>query len=306
MRQSFKDVDLQQKFEKYGYIILRNFISEKEIEYLTGVYEETKNVVENKSFFISQWSNNKELKFKINNAVQKVILEKAQEHLLDYVPVFGVFGVKHPREDSAMYLHGDWTHVDEKKYRTVNVWCPLLEINDENGAICLLKGSNRLFNYIRGAAIPDAFNYLGEEALQPYLTDIYLNAGDVIMWDHCIIHGSRKNISKQTRVAAILNMRPADSTFYLYFANPMGKPEHIDVYAPPPDFFLEQDSANKPELIQKNSKFIEQLPYENPKITQNQLADFLIKEFPEEFDFIEKDKKKHQNMFDKIKSVFKR
>jgi hypothetical protein len=284
MRQTFKSIEQQKQFEKYGYVIIKNFIDESEINFLKTIYSETKEVVANKKFYISQWSDNKDLKFKINDAVQKILLKKSQEFLIDYIPVFGVFGVKHPGEGSEMYLHGDWTHVDESKFRTVNVWSPLLDINKENGAICLLKGSNRLFNFIRGAGIPDAFWYLGEKKLQPYLTDIYLNAGDVIMWDHCIIHGSRVNESNETRVAAVLNMRPADSTFYLYFANPMNNPKQIDVFEPPADFFLEQDSANNPELIKKKSRFIKSMPYKKAIITKRELSIFLSETFANEFD----------------------
>lgn len=268
-------------FEKQGYIIVKNFISKDEINYLLRIYEETQNVVQGKKFFISQWSDNKELKFKINDAVQKVILHKAQSILDDYVPVFGVFGVKHPGKGSEMYLHGDWTHVDETKFRTVNVWTPLLDINGKNGAICLLKGSNRLFNFIRGAEIPDAFENLGEQKISPFLTDIYLNAGDAIMWDHCVIHGSRENKSKKTRVAAVLNLRPKDSDFYLYFASSRLNPEFIDVYKPPKDFFLESDSANNPNLIRESSKLIERIPYSPPEISYETLKKFMTTEFPE-------------------------
>jgi len=281
MKRTFIKSDHQTLFEKQGYIIVKNFISTEEIKYLRDIYEETQNVVQGKKFFISQWSDNKELKFKINDAVQKVILQKAQSFLDDYVPVFGVFGVKHPGKGSEMYLHGDWTHVDETKYRTVNVWTPLLDINRKNGAICLLKGSNRLFNFIRGAEIPDAFRNLGEKKLKPFLTDIYLEAGDAIMWDHCVIHGSRENSSKSTRVAAVLNLRPRDSEFYLFFASSKTNPEFIDVYKPPQDFFLQSDSANKPNLIKEASELIDRIPYVKPEISLNKVEEFLKNEFPE-------------------------
>jgi len=290
MNRTFKADALQAQFEKYGYIIVRNFLTKEEIDGLWTVYDDNQKVVTDRSFYISQWSDNKEMKFKINDAVQKVLVPKAQQYLNNYDPVFAVFGVKHPQPDSAMYLHGDWTHVDETKFRTVNVWCPLQEITPTNGAVCLLKGSNRLFNYIRGAAIPDTFHHIGEKNLMPYLDDIYLNAGDALMWDHTIIHGSRTNTSDSPRVAAIVNMRPAESTFYLYFANPPENPKTIEVYAPPSDFFLTNDSANNPELVKQSSTFIEEIPYVDPKIDEKMLISFLAKEFPGEFPQIKKKK----------------
>lgn len=301
MRQTFRNPDYQSEFEKFGYVILRDFLDNEEIHYLKSVYDETKEVVADKKFFISQWSDKVDFKFKINDAVQKIFIPKTKQILIDYIPVFGVFGVKHPGAGSEMYLHGDWSHVDETNFRTVNLWSPLLDINKDNGAICLLKGSNRLFNYIRGAGIPDAFWYLGEEKLQPYLSDIYLNAGDVIMWDHCIIHGSRVNNSNETRVAAVLNMRPAESTFYLYFANPMDNPKQIDVFEPPANFFLEQDSANNPELIRLKSRFIKSIPYKKTSITKRELEYFLAENYPDDFKPY-----KSPILFDKIKNIIRK
>jgi ectoine hydroxylase-related dioxygenase (phytanoyl-CoA dioxygenase family) len=300
---TFTRPDLQERFEKYGYIIVKNFLSPEEISHLWKVYHENEDVVSNRSFYISQWSDYREKKFKINDAVQKVLVPKAQTFLDDYTPVFAVMGVKHPKPDSAMYLHGDWTHVDESKFRTVNVWCPLLNITANNGAVCVIKGSNRLFNYIRGAAIPDAFHHIGEKKLDPYLTDIYLEAGDAIMWDHAIIHGSRVNVSKDTRVAAIVNMRPAASSFYLYFAEPPEQPDFIEVYEPPQDFFLTNDSANDPMLIKKASKFIERIPYQDPKVFELDLINFLQKEFPGENEYIDSAKGQLRRLVIKAKHL---
>ena len=69
---TFYDDKLQAKFEKYGYVILENFLSIDEVEYLKTIYNKTKNVVEDKEFFISQWSDKMDLKFEINDAIQSV------------------------------------------------------------------------------------------------------------------------------------------------------------------------------------------------------------------------------------------
>lgn len=288
MKRTFKADALQNQFEKYGYIIVRNFISPEEIKYLWSIYEETSNIITDRSFYISQWTNKNQMKQKISDAVTSVIKNKAEEYLNGYVPVFGVFGVKHPKPDSAMYLHGDWAHVDETLYRTVNIWCPLLDINEKNGAICLIKGSHRLFDYIRGVGMHDPFYKIGEKNLYPYVSDIYMNAGDVIMWDHRTIHGSRTNISNGPRVAAVLNMRPVESNFYLYYGVPSMKPTNIEVYAPPADFFVANDSANDPELIKQSSQFVKSIDYVDPDIDEAKLENFLITEFPGEFPELEK------------------
>ena len=297
---TFYDDKLQAKFEKYGYVILENFLSIDEVEYLKTIYNKTKNVVEDKEFFISQWSDKMDLKFEINDAIQSVFVKKADQFLNNYTPVFGVFAVKHPGKNSAMYLHADWSHVDESKYRTVNVWSPLLDVSNHNGSVCLIKGSNRFFDAIRGASIPDAFESIEKAKLEPYLTDVEINAGDVIMWDHSIVHGSRVNQSKETRVAGVLNMRPKDSTFYLYYADKPNNPDFIEVFEPSPNFFLENDSANNAALVKENSTFIKKIKYNKLKKTEKELKSFLLNEFPNEFPQIKKD-----SLYSKIINFFK-
>jgi len=277
--QSFKDNELQERFEKFGYVTMKNFLDKETISHLHSIYEQTSNVVTDKSFFISQWSNKSDIKDKINREVQKALVPRAQKYLNNYEPVFAVFGVKHPKPDSNMYLHQDWSHVDETSFRTINVWCPLLDLTANHGPVQLIKGSHRLFDTWRGVDIPDSFLDIGAENLKPYLTDIILEAGDVLMWDHRIIHGSGINSSDTTRVAAIVNMRPKDAKFYLFYADSYKDVKEIEVFEPPADFFTANDSANEPGLVKERAVFCHHFPYEKLKVSEKQLSKFLDEEF---------------------------
>ncbi len=277
--QTFKDKGLDEEFEKFGYVIVKNFLDAETISHLRSVYHQNTDVVTDKSFFISQWSNKRALKDRINTEVQKALVPRAQKYLNDFEPVFAVFGVKHPKPDSNMYLHQDWAHVDETYFRTVNVWCPLLSLTSDHGPVHLIKGSHRLFDTWRGVDIPDSFLDIGAENLKPYLTEIILEAGDVIMWDHRIIHGSGVNKSDTTRVAAIVNMKPKDATFYLFYADSRTDTKKIEVFEPPADFFTANDSANEPELVKERALFRYRFPYEPLHVSEQQLRSFLSEEF---------------------------
>jgi len=276
---TFKDVKLQERFEKFGYVILKGFLDKETISHLYSVYQENANVVTDKSFFISQWSNKREMKDQINKEVQKALVPRAQKYLFNYDPVFAVFGVKHPKPDSDMYLHQDWSHVDETYFRTVNVWCPLLSLTAKHGPVQLIKGSHRLFDTWRGVDIPDSFLGIGAENLKPYLTDMILEAGDVLMWDHRIIHGSGINQTDTSRVAAIVNMRPRDAKFYLFYADSYEDIKEIEVFEPSADFFTANDSANEPSLVKESALFCHHFPYEKLTVTEKQLSEFLDEEF---------------------------
>ncbi|MCF8463364.1 MAG: phytanoyl-CoA dioxygenase family protein [Flavobacteriales bacterium] len=278
--QVFRDIALNKTFEKYGYVVLKRFLDEETILRLRQVYEENIDVVTDKAFYISQWSNKQDKKERINKAVQSALVARAQNYLNGYEPVFAVFGVKHPQQDSEMYLHQDWAHVDETYYRTVNVWCPLLDISKDRGPVHVINGSHRLFDTWRGVDIPDSFQEIGVDELKKYLTDILMEAGDVIMWDHRIIHGSGVNHSDVTRVAAIVNMKPTAAKFYLFYADSIENPKKIEVFEPSEDFFVSNDSANEPGLVKEKAIFIHQFPYCKPQVTEAVLQRFMLDEFP--------------------------
>lgn len=278
----FKDEALEKQFNKYGYVIIKDFLDQEAIGRLWSVYRENADVVTDRSFFISQWSNKKEHKNRINMAVQEELVPRAQKYLNDYEAVFAVFGVKHPKQDSGMYLHQDWSHVDETYFRTVNVWCPLLDLGEEHGPVHLVEGSHRLFDTWRGVDIPDSFIDIGAERLKNYLKNIILRAGDVIMWDHRIVHGSGVNTSDTTRVAAIVNMKPRNAKFYLFYADSYEKLSEIEVFEPPADFFTANDSANEPGLVKERAILSHHFPYKRLEVSEKELQDFLTHEFGEE------------------------
>lgn len=289
IRRTFKADDMEARFERYGYTIIRRFIDTPSIEALKLLYEKNK-IDSDRSFYVSHWIEGGNFKKVIDEGIQQILYPFAKHYLLDYVPVFAALSVKHSKPDSAMHLHQDWAHVDEKRFRSVNVWVAVDETTPDNGAICLLKGSHRLFDDVRGVSTPDTFRYIGEEALQPYLTGIYLQPGDAVVWDHRVIHGSYTNRSGQLRLGAVINMRPADSEFVLYYMSPQKKSETIEVYSPTPDFFVSYDSVNHPEDVEKQ-KLMFSYPYHDIHITQEKLDRFLQTEFPGEFPHIEKPQK---------------
>ena len=278
----FKDEALENHFNKYGYVVLKDFLNQEAIDRLWSAYRENADVVTDKSFFISQWSNKKDHKNRINIAVQKELVPRAQQYLNNYEAVFAVFGVKHPKDDSGMYLHQDWSHVDESYFRTVNVWCPLLDLNPEHGPVHLVEGSHRLFNTWRGVDIPDSFLDIGSEHLQKYLKNMLLNAGDAVLWDHRIIHGSGVNNSDTTRVAAIVNMKPQKAKFYLFYADSYEQLSEVEVFEPPSDFFTANDSANEPSLVKERAILSHHFPYSRLKVSEKELQDFLTSEFGED------------------------
>lgn len=288
-KRTFNADDIEANFIKYGFTIIRNFVNKEELLHLRSVYENNKLANPPKSFYVSHWIENGSSKSNIDLGIQEVLVPRAQSYLNDFIPVFAAMSVKHPAPDSAMHLHQDWAHVDETIYRSLNFWVSIGDTNEKNGAICLLKGSHRLFDYVRGVALPDTFRHIGSDNLQKYLTNVYLQPGDAVAWDHRVIHGSLTNSSNEVRLAAVVNMRPRESKFLLFYTNPEKGCKDVEVYAPEKDFFIKYDSVNHPQDVEK-SPMVEKFPYLDINIHEADLVEFLTKEFPGEFAEFEKQK----------------
>ena len=99
MKRVFNADDIEEKFVKYGYTIIRNLINKEEIAELKKVYEENQIPNTNRSFYVSHWIEGGDTKANIDLGVQKVLVPKAQNYLNDYVPVFAAMSVKHPKPD---------------------------------------------------------------------------------------------------------------------------------------------------------------------------------------------------------------
>ena len=66
--------------------------------------------------------------------------------------------VKWPGQDGAMGTHQDWTFVDERRFRSVTVWCPLVDVEQRNGALELLPGSHRILTHARcSPSLPETY-----------------------------------------------------------------------------------------------------------------------------------------------------
>jgi len=107
--------------------------------------------------------------------------------------------------------HLDWSIVDETRHRSVNVWIPLCDTTEANGALAVIPGSHRLPVTRRGSDTPPALA-ASQEVLAEHMTVVPMRAGQAIVYDHRTIHGSAANVSGRVRVAAVMSLVPTGTT----------------------------------------------------------------------------------------------
>lgn len=122
--------------------------------------------------------------------------------LVDHHVVINSFLTKYPGAESFLPLHQDPNVVDEHDFRSVTVWIALDEISERrrNGVMHVLPGSHRVGLEWRGTDTDPSY-LVGLEALWAAALPLDVEAGDVLMMDSRILHGSPPNFSDEPRGA---------------------------------------------------------------------------------------------------------
>lgn len=129
---------------------------------------------------------------------ERVVPELFEHHY----PVYTSFVVKHPGEDSAMFLHRDLGVDDERSRRTLAMWMPFSDTSAEldNGPLAFVAGSEQI-HY--GGFGPNAVGVFSP--YDPYLRDrlvpTAVPAGSALVYDARLLHGSAPNRTSSPRLA---------------------------------------------------------------------------------------------------------
>ena len=133
MKKVFKDEDVQNQFEKNGYVIL-DFYTPEEVQYLLSLYKNL-HPQDEKGFYPSTFSKDKKYRITADEEIRRVGSRSINQYLEDVKIVCGSFIIKSPGEDSIMDVHQDMTLVDESEFTGINIWCPLVDLTDDNGLL---------------------------------------------------------------------------------------------------------------------------------------------------------------------------
>lgn len=172
----------------------------------------------------------------------------ADRVLADYVPVMSAIMTKWPGPGGEKSIHRDLQLVDESRYRTVCVWVPLEDVDEGNGALRVLPGSHRVPTGIRSAPRtppdpPDPLGDLGMGDLEP----MPVPAGEAVVFDLALVHGSDVNGSDVPRRAVGVAYAPAAADLSLRYLGDDGCVEVLEVADP--DVFRRIQWGSRPSEL---------------------------------------------------------
>lgn len=131
-------------------------------------------------------------------------------------------------------VHQNWPVLPVEQ-TSVTLWCPLVDVDADNGTLEVVPRSHKLVPYVEGPATPAFFDPY-RDRMGEYLKALPARAGHGFFFDDNIVHGSSINRSSGPRIAVQIICVPEDSQ--PIFHVPAG--DHFELVRTDPAFFIEQ------------------------------------------------------------------
>ncbi|MEM9547095.1 MAG: phytanoyl-CoA dioxygenase family protein [Bacteroidota bacterium] len=266
MRNTFKDPDLQAEFDLNGYVKV-DLLAPHEVEVLKSLYEDKLGKMGSPSFAITSMYPDINARLEISDKIKSTFAKAVDKYMDDYQWYFGNYLIKYKSEnpqEGYVTMHQDPSHLDEKRFRSVTIWCPLCDAGKDNGGMYMVKGSHRLNNHPRGYGRYGAIHFLYPE-LQKHLMDNYLvfeplKAGQALIFPATTFHFSEPNRTDQPRITACGLLGPKEANLQYYHQE---SPDLIDVYNVDPAHYLTSPLFSRPDES-KYEKVDEVVPGSDP------------------------------------------
>lgn len=134
-------------------------------------------------------------------------------------------------------MHQNWPILSDLNDTSVTIWMPLVSTDGDSGGVRVVPGSHKLAPHINGPRTPsfydEALPSLAARAIGPAL-----RAGEALVFDDVVIHGSSPNRSGALRPAVQLICVPVDAVPVFYHDRRDGSFEMIHADS---DFWTESD-----------------------------------------------------------------
>lgn len=268
-RQYLKDKELDERLATQGFVVVP-MLSEEAVARLKSSFE-TSHTDGVGGFYATAHHPDTDFRDKMSEAILKE-LQEGVENTFDHCKLLGgSFIVKTNSDQGHLAPHQDWNIVDEDTFRSFNIWIPLVDLSEENGAIEVLPKSHNWQRGFRHASIPCAYGSV-HDLVWENMKPLYLKAGEALIYDHSLLHASKANTTDEPRIAIASGVMPKEAQMLFYWNND----GVIQEYESNPEFFMSQNIFQKPTTL----KMLKEIQYDFPQVDARRFYTFLGVEMP--------------------------
>ena len=267
---------IYQELEDTGYIVI-DFLSESEVQNLLN-FDKKHSLPDDlvkAGMAFSIGTVNVSYRQAITTEIRRFFVPRLATLFPKYRMMLGNF-VQNPPHllHSIMPLHQDPSLVDEASRQSFGVWCPLIDVNEQNGCLQVVKKSHLLNSKLRPLFTFEGFPY-SEDILsfmeQHYLTSIPMKAGQAIVYDKRLFHGSPPNLTDTERLAAICSLVPEQILTQFCYRETSAS-NQVELFEVEDEFYDHYIVGQKPEGVKSLGIFDYEVDTVTPEILVEKLG----------------------------------
>lgn len=252
-KMKIKDIISAKAFEKDGFFVIEDFFDLITINEIQEFYDSF-NFDTNPEINTNIKSCTKDENIQISEFLKEKFELSIKKNFSEYQLGGGVFIMKGTGNESVSTLHQDCNVVDEKKFTSLSIWCPLIDVDEHNGCLQVLPGSHQWFDTIRSFNIPSHF--INFEDVEGILRPVPLKAGSAVIFAHNLFHGSKPNYSNDFRIAATFSIVSKDAQGIHFIKNG----DKIQICIADEDFLLNKARLLFEGEVEIGAEIIDEFP----------------------------------------------
>ena len=258
MRPTFRNNELEARFQKDGYVEVP-FLTSEEVEILKKYYfdtleqsggtigpeDEKYQSQQEITYDFTFIDKNSDYKQQVFDIITKSFEKHYNDYLQDYKPIIANF-IRKKEDGGEVPLHQNWAFADEHKCATVSIWCPLVDSNKENGTLEVVPGSHKRFGEVRGPMIKSELFGIQQEIIDRYMIPIETKGGNCVILDDSIVHYSSPNHTDGLRLAIQLILIPKEENSIHYHMDLSKDRSLVEVLEVDHNFYMKFNPWKKP------------------------------------------------------------
>ena len=268
--QFFRDENLQDEFHRNGYVIL-DLLSPDAVARLRGEHErlmQSRGKEQGRPHLSeSSRSHDLEWNLEVSRTIREALAEPIGRTFRNHELFGGTFLLKVPKISTRLALHQDWSVVDEDRYQSLFVWCPLVDTGPENGGLFVLPGSHRYFHNYRSGSM-QSLRIQPEGAIKAHTVDLPLPAGRAVAYSDRLFHGSHGNSTGAARITVTARVNQAEAEL-LYYHKVAA--DRVDIIRASDVFYLKNGEGLDRGELPEGSEVIRTMAYRYEPVTESDL-----------------------------------
>lgn len=231
VRSIFIDSSLQARFEAEGFVIVP-LLTAADITALTALHDSAPcELTAASPWSFTAMTTDAAYRRAMSDGIRATLQRRLESVLERCRAILGTFFHKQPAtEESKIHLHQDWSWVDEREHHSLSVWCPFQPVNEANGTLAVVPGSNRLSDRPRGFVTRFPYPYLEDMLVAKYSKHLTLEPGQAVLFHQRLFHWSGPNRTAARRLAANCLVAPAEASIVFPHTDAERHPNQIELF----------------------------------------------------------------------------